>query len=104
MNVYTFEPKTSVKVVGASGQISLGKENAGHQVQIEQREPGVWVVRTVVVVPQNELWVHEPRVQRKLQNAIAWAQENRPVETDPDALFERLLNAAEQQQSSGGPE
>jgi len=104
MNVHTFEPKTNVKVVGASGQISLGKENAGQQVQIEQREPGVWVVRTVVVVPQNELWVHEPRVQRKLQHAIAWAQENRPVEADPDILFKRLLNAAEQQESPGGSE
>ncbi len=36
----------AVKVIGASGQISLGKEYAGKQVLIEEKEPGVWLVRT----------------------------------------------------------
>jgi hypothetical protein len=103
MNVHSFEPKISVKVVGSSGQISIGKENAGRQVQVEEREPGVWIVKAVVVVPQNELWVHEPRVQHKLQSAISWAKENRPVESNPDALFERLLeDAAGQSQPGSG--
>jgi hypothetical protein len=31
--------KVSVKVVGASGQISLGKEYAGRQVLVEERSP-----------------------------------------------------------------
>jgi len=31
--------KASVKVVGASGQISLGKEYAGRQVLVEERSP-----------------------------------------------------------------
>jgi len=36
----------TVKVVGANGQISLGKQYAGRQVLVEEREPGVWIVRT----------------------------------------------------------
>ena len=103
MEATTFEPKTSVKVVGSSGQVSLGKEFAGQQVQIEQREPGVWLVRKVVVVPQNEVWLHDPRVQQDLLAAATWAQANPPQETDADALLLRLQNAAEQQQSPRGP-
>jgi hypothetical protein len=102
MEANTFELKTSVKVVGSSGQISIGKEFAGQQVQIEQREPGVWLVRAVVVVPQNEVWAHQSYVQRDLQAAVAWAQSNPPQETDADAFFQRLGNAAKQQQSPSG--
>jgi hypothetical protein len=33
-----------VKVIGTNGQISLGKQFAGRQVLVEEREPGVWLV------------------------------------------------------------
>ncbi len=48
--------QSSVKVIGANGQISLGKQFAGRQVLVEDWEPGVWRVRTVTVVPDNERW------------------------------------------------
>jgi hypothetical protein len=51
MNALATETKTSVKVIGANGQISLGKEYAGRQVLVEEREPGVWFVRTAIVIP-----------------------------------------------------
>lgn len=41
----------SVKIIGANGQISLGKQFAGRQVLVEEREPGVWLVRTATVIP-----------------------------------------------------
>ena len=68
--------RTSVKVVGQNGQISLGKEFAGRQVLVEEREPGVWLIRTAKVVPENELWLHEPKASADLQRALAWAQQN----------------------------
>lgn len=83
----TVASKTSVKVVGSNGQISLGKEFAGRQVLIEEREPGVWLVRTALVVPENELWLHEPRAQADLQRALEWAQRNAPRQSDPDAII-----------------
>ena len=46
MSALISEVKISVKVIGANGQISLGKEYAGRQVLVEEREPGVWFVRT----------------------------------------------------------
>ena len=87
MEMETAAGKTSVKVVGSNGQISLGKEFAGRQVLIEEREPGVWLVRTALVVPENELWLHEPRAQDELQRALQWAQRNPPRESDPDATL-----------------
>lgn len=46
--------RMSVKVVGVNGQISIGKQYAGRQVQIEEHGVGVWLVRTVTVVPDSE--------------------------------------------------
>ena len=34
-------PHASVKVIGANGQISLGKQFAGRQVLVEERQPRV---------------------------------------------------------------
>jgi hypothetical protein len=69
--------KVSVKVVGASGQISLGKEYAGRQVLVEEAEPGVWMVRTAAVIPDNERWLHAPEVAVGLSRSPAWATEIR---------------------------
>lgn len=89
----THEIKSSVKVVGLNGQISLGKEYAGKQVLVEEREPGVWLVRTVLVIPENELWLHQPLVKEGLQRAIAHAQDNKAQETkDVDVFLEKLEN------------
>jgi hypothetical protein len=46
--------RMSVKVVGVNGQISIGKQYAGRQVQIEEHGIGVWLVRTVTVIPDSE--------------------------------------------------
>jgi len=48
----------TVKVIGANGQISLGKQFAGRQVLIEEQETGVWLIRTATVIPDNERWLH----------------------------------------------
>ena len=82
--------KTSVKVVGSNGQISLGKQFAGRQVLIEEREPGVWMIRTAVVIPENEMWLHEPKAELDLQRALSWAQKNPPQESDLDAILGKI--------------
>lgn len=65
-----------VKSIGTSGQISLGKEFAGRKVLVENPEPGVWVIRTVTIIPDNERWLHQPSTAKKLDNALAWAKQN----------------------------
>jgi len=81
---------TSVKIIGANGQISLGKQYAGRQVLIEEQEPGVWLVRTATVVPDNERWLHEPRAAADLKAALDWSRSHTPDDKDAEARLERL--------------
>lgn len=80
----------SVKMIGANGQISLGKQFAGRQVLVEEQEPGVWLVRTATVIPDNERWLHQPHAAVDLEQALAWAQTNPPTDGDVDATLEHL--------------
>lgn len=81
---------TSVKIIGANGQISLGKQYAGRQVLIEEQEPGVWLVRTATVVPDNERWLHEPHAAADLKAALDWSQAHAPDDGNAKAQLERL--------------
>jgi len=80
----------TVKVVGANGQISLGKQYAGRQVLVEEREPGVWIVRTATVIPDNERWLHEPKAAAELQAAMAWSVAQAASDTDTEEMLKRL--------------
>ena len=82
----------SVKVIGANGQISLGKQFAGRQVLVEEQEPGVWLVRTATVIPDNERWLHEPQAAADLARALDWTKTNTPSDTDVDAVIGKLAN------------
>ena len=84
----------SVKVIGANGQISLGKQYAGRQVLVEEQEVGVWLVRTATVIPDNERWLHQPKATTDLQNALSWAQVHPPTDADVDATLEKLNGQA----------
>ena len=75
-----------IKSIGSSGQISLGKEHAGRQVLVETPEPGVWVIRTATVIPDNERWMHTPSVKKDLSAALAWAQKTPTKATDLSKL------------------
>ena len=94
MEESTFEARRSVKLVGANGQISLGKGYAGRQVLVEEREPGVWLVRTAVVVPENEQWLHGPQAAASLAVALTWAAKTAVAESDVDALFDGMNHAS----------
>lgn len=88
----TLTTPISVKVIGANGQISLGKQFAGRQVLVEEQEPGVWLVRTATVIPDNERWLHEPQAAADLARALDWAKANTPRDTDVDAVIGKLAN------------
>lgn len=83
---------SSIKVVGTNGQISLGKEFAGRQVLVEECEPGVWLIRTAIVIPENELWLHEPKARKDLADALYWTASNSPRPSDPGSIIRKLEN------------
>jgi len=82
----------ALKLVGSNGQISLGKQYAGRHVLVEQSEPGVWIVRTATVIPDNERWLHESGVAADLQAAMAWSTSHPPADADVEATLKRLAD------------
>ena len=80
----------AVKVVGANGQITLGKQYAGRQVLVEVSEPGVWIVRTATVIPDNERWLHQSAAAADLQAAMAWSVTHPPGDADLEDTLKRL--------------
>lgn len=82
----TASPPT-VKVIGANGQISLGKQFAGRQVLVEEQETGVWLIRTATVIPDNERWLHEAQAASELARAVAWSSQHPASDSQTDALL-----------------
>ena len=89
----TSSPTNSVKVVGANGQISLGKQFAGRQVLVEEQEAGVWLIRTATVVPDNERWLHGASAATDLSKALAWAANNPASDARLSATLSQLSDA-----------
>jgi hypothetical protein len=81
--------KQVVKQVGASGQISLGKEFAGRTVVVDNSEPGVWVIKTAQTIPDSELWLHQPEAVARLDRAMD-AMHQPPRSTDLEELEQHL--------------
>lgn len=80
----------TIKTVGSSGQISLGKKFAGQTVMLDEIDTGVWIVKLGRFIPDNERWLHRPDVQAELNEAIAWANKNPPEDTNFEELEARI--------------
>ena len=75
-----------IKVVGKSGQISLGKNYAGKALRVEHRRDGAIILTAVAVIPESLLWtLEEPHLSR-IRRGLAWASATTPAESDVDAL------------------
>ena len=76
-----------IKVVGKSGQISLGKRYAGKTLRLERQENGSIVLTAVAMVPEGQLWALEEPDRSRIARGLAWAAKTRPQETDLDTLM-----------------
>jgi hypothetical protein len=86
----TVPTKVQTKVVGTSGQISLGKQYAGQQVIIEEIEPGEWRIQTAITIPRSQAWVHSKTTQTQLVESLKWASTTPPKATDLGKLAKKL--------------
>jgi hypothetical protein len=77
----------TVKVIGANGQISLGKQFAGRQVLVEEQETGVWLIRTATVIPDNERWLHGAQAASDLARALEWSKQHPASDVQTDTLL-----------------
>jgi hypothetical protein len=77
-----------IKIVGKSGQISLGKRYAGKTLRLERYKDGTVVLTAVAMVPESQLWTIEEPARSRIARGLVWAAETAPRETDVDALVE----------------
>lgn len=66
----------TVKIVGANGQVSLGKEFAGKMILIDQVDAGTWIIKSGEFIPDSEKWLHRVQDATKLDKALEWAERN----------------------------
>ena len=76
-----------IKVVGSSGQISLGKRYAGKMLELQRLEDGSILLRAVAVVPESQLWTLQEPDRSRISRGLAWAGQTEPRESDPDSLL-----------------
>jgi hypothetical protein len=67
-----------IKVVGKSGQISLGKAMAGMNFILETLADGDILLKHAVVMPVNERWLHEPGSWHAQTNGCATTPPRKP--------------------------
>jgi len=79
-----------LKMVGNSGQISLGKKYAGKYFEMEHQPDGAVLLRPMQLVPAGEAWVHAPAMREQLRRADEWAARTPPSET----VVEKLIKGA----------
>jgi len=82
-----------IKVVGKSGQISLGKSYAGKTLRVERQGDGSIVLTAVAMIPESQLWTLEEPHRSRIGRGLAWAADTKPEETDVEALVKRPQKA-----------
>ena len=66
--------RQTIKQVGLNGQVCLGKEYAGKQIQISKMNDGSLLIQAGQFVPDTERWLHSKAMDRKITQALAWAE------------------------------
>lgn len=98
----TTSTAATLKVVGNSGQISIGKAFAGKVLRLTTQEDGSLLLTPVAIVPESQLWMtQEPHVGA-IARGLAYAAQNAARETDLDALARKVPPQAARRGGQGG--
>ena len=85
--VESAEDGLEIKVVGKSGQISLGKRYAGKTLRVERRQDGTVILTAVAMIPERQLWTLEEPDRSRIEQGLRWAAGTAPQETDIEGLL-----------------
>lgn len=101
---HTAEPVELVelKVVGKSGQISLGKRFAGKTLRLERHKEGIVVLTPVAIIPEHVLWTMEEPHRSRIKRGLAWAAATPPQETDIEKMLKRQAKRGQRARSRRG--
>ena len=95
------DERVEIKVVGRSGQISLGKSYAGKTLRLERRLDGTVVLTAVAMVPENQIWTVEEPHRSRIERGLVWASRTPPAETDLDDLVKPRRSKAGRTRARG---
>ncbi|AUB84134.1 hypothetical protein [Candidatus Thiodictyon syntrophicum] len=88
-NAFFMEPHM-LKMVGTSGQVSLGKQYVGRYFEMQIQADGGILLKPVRVIPEADAWLYTPEMRERLAQAAAWMAEHPPRETDLEQLAARV--------------
>jgi len=54
---------------------------------VEEKETGVWLIRTATVIRDNERWLHETQAASDLARALEWSKQHPASDVQTDALL-----------------
>jgi hypothetical protein len=80
---------SEIKVVGKSGQISLGKRYAGKTLELQRLDDGSLLLRAVAMVPESQLWTLAEPHRSRIARGLDWAARTEPRSSDPDSLLKQ---------------
>jgi len=82
----------AIKVVGKSGQISLGKSYAGRTFRLERRNAGTLLLTKV---PDSQMWTLQEPHRSRIDRALKWAARNQPLDLSdiPESTSKELKRA-----------
>ena len=93
MSAAAASDRLEVKVVGKSGQISLGKRFAGKTLCLERRADGTMLLTAVAMVPEHQMWTLQEPHRSRIARGLAWAAATQPQDTDIDSLLKPSTKA-----------
>ena len=86
----------TLKTVGSSGQISIGKAYAGKTLRVTMQADGSMLLTPVVVVPEHQMWTVQEPHRTAIARGLAHATAHAASETDVDALVQRAERNAKE--------
>jgi len=78
---------SEIKVVGKSGQISLGKRYAGKTLELQRLDDGSLLLRAVTMVPESQLWTLQEPDRSRISRGLEWAGQTEARESEPNSLL-----------------
>jgi hypothetical protein len=84
------QQELNIKIVSTNGQISIGKEYAGSQVQIIKQDDDTLLIKKGKFIPNNERWLYEGDNLEKLREAVKEAKSRKPQNN-----FEEMMTKLE---------
>ena len=84
------DPQVKFATVGNNGQISIGKEFAGRQVQIEKTPEGVVIISPGKFIPDHHAPFYTKEALEDLDEFDAWQENHTPKNVDVNELRSKL--------------